>query len=497
LESPALWAVCAWCRRQNEQSPVGDTPTISSTPTQNGQTIDDPVAGDLSAAGDQGDRQALADTSTMQLSAPATVDFASATTTSTTTFAQVKAARQTNPDTTAPTVSVTAPSGTVSGTVTLSATAIDNAGGSGVAGVQFKLDGAKLGTEDTSSPYSVSWNTTTVANGTHTLTAVARDAAGNITTSTPVTVKVDNAAPAVSLNGPAAGTVKGRVTVGAAASDNVGVVGVQFKVDGADLGPEDTTGPYVLSWDTTTVADGSHTLTAVARDAAGNIKTSAGLQVTVANIGNSAPVLNGAPTVGAPDPDTGTVTGSFTVTEADGDLLSYSIMRPASGELAVFGSSGPATTYTYNFNYTPSQAARDQAKVTPGPDTDSFTVSVTDGISWTHVTVTVPIEPRPGDMPIWQGPTTATRDGYTGRITGNINAIDPDGDPLTYATTYGPWYGTMTLEAGTGNYVYTPFLNADQGVLTDELVTVAVSDGTYTIYKDWWILTFRDDLAPL
>ena len=100
-------------------------------------------------------------------------------------------------------------------------------------------------------------------------------------------------------------------------------------------------------------------------------------------------------------------------------------------------------------------------------------------------------------MPIWQGPTTATRDGYTGRITGNINAIDPDGDPLTYATTYGPWYGTMTLEAGTGNYIYTPFLNADQGVLTDELVTVAVSDGTYTLYKDWWILTFRDDLAPL
>jgi hypothetical protein len=34
-------------------------------------------------------------------------------------------------------------------------------------------------------------------------------------------------------------------------------------------------------------------------------------------------------------------------------------------------------------------------------------------------------------------------------------------------------------------------------VLIDELVTVAVSDGTYTIYKDWWILTFRDDLAPL
>jgi YVTN family beta-propeller protein len=103
------------------------------------------------------------------------------------------AASPTKPDTTAPTVSFTAPA-TVSGTVTLSATATDNAGGSGVAGVQFKLDGANLGTEDTSSPYSMAWNTTTVANGTHTLTAVARDAAGNTTTST-VTVTVANPAP--------------------------------------------------------------------------------------------------------------------------------------------------------------------------------------------------------------------------------------------------------------------------------------------------------------
>ena len=47
-----------------------------------------------------------------------------------------------------------------------------------------------LGAEDTTSPYSVSWNTTTVANGTHTLTAVARDAAGNTTTSTTVNVTV-------------------------------------------------------------------------------------------------------------------------------------------------------------------------------------------------------------------------------------------------------------------------------------------------------------------
>src|SRR5439155_1554366 len=59
-------------------------------------------------------------------------------------------------------------------------------------GVQFKLDGAKLGAEDSSAPYSVNWNTTSIANGTHTLTAVARDAAGNQTTSAAATVTVSN-----------------------------------------------------------------------------------------------------------------------------------------------------------------------------------------------------------------------------------------------------------------------------------------------------------------
>jgi hypothetical protein len=61
--------------------------------------------------------------------------------------------------------------------------------------VQFLLDGAGLGAEDGSVPYSVSWNTAGAANGAHTLTAVARDAAGNRTTSAAVSVTVSNNAP--------------------------------------------------------------------------------------------------------------------------------------------------------------------------------------------------------------------------------------------------------------------------------------------------------------
>src|SRR5205809_987113 len=80
---------------------------------------------------------------------------------------------------------------TVSGAVTVTASASDNVG---VAGVQFRLDGSNLGGEDTSSPYSVSWSTTAASNGSHTLTARARDAAGNATTSSTVTVTVFNGA---------------------------------------------------------------------------------------------------------------------------------------------------------------------------------------------------------------------------------------------------------------------------------------------------------------
>ena len=97
-------------------------------------------------------------------------------------------------DTTPPAVSITAPAGgsTVSGTVTVSASASDNVG---VAGVQFKLDGVNLQSEDTASPYSISWDTTSASNASHTLTATARDAAGNQTTAAVITVTVSNAAP--------------------------------------------------------------------------------------------------------------------------------------------------------------------------------------------------------------------------------------------------------------------------------------------------------------
>jgi hypothetical protein len=102
-------------------------------------------------------------------------------------------------DTTPPTVSITSPTNgaTVSGTVSVTATASDNVG---VTKVEFYLDGA-LQSTDTTSPYAWSWDTTTASNASHTLTAKAYDAALNVGTSTAVSVTVNNTATGTDISG--------------------------------------------------------------------------------------------------------------------------------------------------------------------------------------------------------------------------------------------------------------------------------------------------------
>jgi hypothetical protein len=101
-------------------------------------------------------------------------------------------------DTTPPSVSFTAPlaNSTLSGTVTVSANAADNVG---VTSVQFLLDGADLGSEVTTAPYSVDWDTSTATASSHVLSAIAKDAAGNSAAATvTVTTFLDALPPAIS-----------------------------------------------------------------------------------------------------------------------------------------------------------------------------------------------------------------------------------------------------------------------------------------------------------
>jgi galactose oxidase-like protein/Big-like domain-containing protein len=136
---------------------------------------------------------------------------------------------------------------------------------------------------------TTSYTDTAVSSGTYYYLVKAEDAAGNVgpasnQASATITIS-DTTPPTVSITAPANGaTVSGTsVSVTANASDNIGVAGVQFKLDGANLGAEDTASPYAITWDTTATSNGTHTLTAVARDGAGNTTTSSAVNVTVSN----------------------------------------------------------------------------------------------------------------------------------------------------------------------------------------------------------------------
>ncbi len=120
-------------------------------------------------------------------------------------------------DTTPPQTSITAPSSgsTVSVTVTVAATATD---ASGVSVVEYYVDGLKKGSDNTA-PYAWGWDTTTAANGSHSLVSKAFDTSNNMGTSATVTVNVNNpvAPPEIVGNGGFEGTSAPWAYSGAAA----------------------------------------------------------------------------------------------------------------------------------------------------------------------------------------------------------------------------------------------------------------------------------------
>ncbi len=164
--------------------------------------------------------------------------------------------------------------------VSVTASATDNDGS--VVMVQFR-DGPSFINDDITAPYSVSW--TPVDLGPHTLTARATDNQGAVTNSpgVQVTVVVTGNAPTAQLTAPADQTqnLTGPLILTATATDDQAVAGVQFQVDGEDVGPEDTTAPYA---DTLTsllaYATGVHVVRARARDNTGHFSPWATAEVT-------------------------------------------------------------------------------------------------------------------------------------------------------------------------------------------------------------------------
>jgi hypothetical protein len=149
----------------------------------------------------------------------------------------------------------------------------------GVARVDLTVNGTVVAS-DTSAPYTFSWNSAGSPNGMANLVAVAYDAAGNVGKSATVAVNVantvttvakDTTPPTVAISNPVAGTVSGNVTVSINAADNAGAAGITtvLVIDGQTKA-QGTGATLGYNWNTRKIAAGQHTLTATARDAAGN-----------------------------------------------------------------------------------------------------------------------------------------------------------------------------------------------------------------------------------
>ncbi len=301
--------------------PTGTPPTISITSPSSGATVSGTVAVTTSVSSNTTSVQFTVDgnnsgaavtsapfsfslnTTALSNGSHALAAVASNSASQTATSASV---RITVNNSSAPTVSITSPASgaTVSGTVAVSTSVSSN-----TTSVQFKVDGANSGAAVTTAPFGFSLNTTTLSNGSHSLSAVATNSANQTATSATVTITVNNSsAPSISITSPASGaTVSGTVAVSTSVSSNT--TSVQFKVDGANSGAAVTTAPFGFSLNTTTLSNGSHSLSAVATNSASQTATSATVTVTVNN--------SSTPSISITSPASGaTVSGTVAVSSS-------------------------------------------------------------------------------------------------------------------------------------------------------------------------------------
>lgn len=165
---------------------------------------------------------------------------------------------------------------TVKGIVSVDVGASDNVA---VNQVSLYANNVLIGT-DTVAPYSFSWDTATIADGSVNLSAIAVDPSGNQGTSSAVKVTVKNTVtvadttlPSVSFGNPVNGSkVSGTVAVSVKATDNVAVSKTQLFIDGKRVSGV-SSGNLSYNWNTTKVKAGNHTLKAVATDSSNNVNS--------------------------------------------------------------------------------------------------------------------------------------------------------------------------------------------------------------------------------
>ncbi len=204
----------------------------------------------------------------------------------------------------APTVALTVPSGILSGTVALTATASDGWGVASVA-FQYRRSGVSTWTTactDNSAAYTCNPNTSGWTDSTYEFQAVATDNAGRTTTTAIQSRMVDNNNPATVLIVPA-GALRGTVNVNATATDGNGIQSVVLQYRQTGTTPwttcaTDTSAPYECSVNTLTLNNGNHEFRAIATDNANRTTTPAIQTRMVDNLAPSASLSVPAGTLG-------------------------------------------------------------------------------------------------------------------------------------------------------------------------------------------------------
>jgi hypothetical protein len=291
-------------------------------------------------------------------------------------------------------------------------------------------------------------------------------------------VVVDRTLPSVAVTAPAGGSTVsgGSVTVTASASDNVGVAGVQFLVDGAAVGTEDTVAPYSMAWSSTTATNGVHLISATARDAAGNTSTAPPVSVTVSNT----PVDTTAPTITSKAPGAGATVVALTANVTA--TFSEPVSGVSTGTLMLKSAAGTAIAAAVTYNATTRVATLDPTSSLAADTKYTATVSsgVTDAAgnpllstSWTFLTGPAPTAaaaPANGSTAIGTSDNVVVtfNENVTGVSTATINLVTTaTGVAVPATVTYNATTHAATLDPVTALAADTTYTAALKAGVTD------------------------------